>query len=291
MSETPDKRGKKPLVIAITVVVVFGLLTINSRSREFWDSIQPTFSEVDIWLALASTTLLAGGLLFSLRRSSWLLALFLVTAITNFGLGILLNHVDETFPIVLHYLLYTVQSVTGFGVVIPVGILMVVRFKGKLDRVRIGAIIAVCAVPLSRLFAYWINNDLWDYMVLFGSAFTSLLLIFAAWCLAFYSLRERHRPPADTGRVVSMTCPRCSAAITIPTGHGDCPHCRMQISISLEEGACSKCHYPLRGLTGDRCPECGEAIVQPAMSVAESPLGTETVESRVDGRVQNEPRA
>ena len=59
---------------------------------------------------------------------------------------------------------------------------------------------------------------------------------------------------------VSLVCPRCRRKQSIPTGDSTCPSCGLRISIRVEEPRCANCDYLLRGLTSDRCPECGTAI-------------------------------
>ncbi|HVX84847.1 MAG TPA: hypothetical protein VH253_08535 [Phycisphaerae bacterium] len=82
--------------------------------------------------------------------------------------------------------------------------------------------------------------------------------------IIYHSLRHPlpfpHRPPPDAAPAVTLTCPRCSTAQTIPPNGGRCPNCQLRIYIALAEATCSHCGYPLRGLTSDRCPECGRLI-------------------------------
>jgi hypothetical protein len=92
-----------------------------------------------------------------------------------------------------------------------------------------------------------------------------VVLVVALPLAAYLSLNRRipfrHDPPADAGPTVSLTCPRCHCTRAIPTNGGQCPDCRLQIYIALAEGRCKTCGYPLRSLTGDKCPECGTAFV------------------------------
>lgn len=60
---------------------------------------------------------------------------------------------------------------------------------------------------------------------------------------------------------VSLVCPRCRRKQSLPIGDSTCPSCGLRISIRVEEPRCAKCDYLLRGLTSDRCPECGTPIV------------------------------
>jgi len=59
---------------------------------------------------------------------------------------------------------------------------------------------------------------------------------------------------------VSLVCPRCRKKQSLPVGNSTCTSCGLRISIRVEEPRCANCDYLLRGLTSDRCPECGAPI-------------------------------
>jgi hypothetical protein len=133
------------------------------------------------------------------------------------------------------------------------------HFRGKLERVRIGAMVLTVLSILTYLGAFYITGTWYSILYTLIYCALTLALIVAAWCLAFRQV-PANRPPTDARREVSLVCPRCEVQQLITTGHGECVHCRLQISIALDEGVCGKCGYRRRGLTGDRCPECGEAF-------------------------------
>jgi len=55
---------------------------------------------------------------------------------------------------------------------------------------------------------------------------------------------------------ISLTCPRCGSAEEIRAGESACSSCGIGFSIELRENRCP-CGYPLYGLAGKTCPECG----------------------------------
>jgi len=62
---------------------------------------------------------------------------------------------------------------------------------------------------------------------------------------------------------VVLFCPRCRRKQSLAVGNSVCTSCGLRISIRVEEPRCANCDYLLRGLTSDRCPECGTPIGSP----------------------------
>jgi len=59
---------------------------------------------------------------------------------------------------------------------------------------------------------------------------------------------------------VTLTCPRCSAAVTVQSNReGRCDGCRLKVVVEIEEPRCA-CGYLLYELESDICPECGKLI-------------------------------
>ena len=57
---------------------------------------------------------------------------------------------------------------------------------------------------------------------------------------------------------IALTCPRCGSAEETKVGESACSSCDLGFSIALLENRC-RCGYPLYGLSGKTCPECGKA--------------------------------
>lgn len=74
---------------------------------------------------------------------------------------------------------------------------------------------------------------------------------------------ERKKPVAKESIAsvfqLELTCPRCKAELTLPSGIGRCSQCRFALFIEVEEPRC-ECGYLLFRLETSRCPECGRGI-------------------------------
>jgi hypothetical protein len=93
-------------------------------------------------------------------------------------------------------------------------------------------------------------------------------IIAACGTLALLVLeRINRKADAEPGSIelaeVVLFCPRCRRKQSLAVGNSVCTSCGLRISIRVEEPRCANCDYLLRGLTSDRCPECGAAIASP----------------------------
>ena len=147
--------------------------------------------------------------------------------------------------------------------VIALALLLVQRLRGTLDCARIAACALLILLLLIHIAATIPGVLPYNLPIQAARAVVNIasfvFLAFIAWCLAFRQAAP-HRPPIDAARTIALACPRCQSQPQIPAGHGECSNCRLQITISLNEGVCARCNYPLRGLTSDKCPECGTPI-------------------------------
>ena len=58
---------------------------------------------------------------------------------------------------------------------------------------------------------------------------------------------------------LELTCPRCEAELTLPSGIARCSQYRFALLIEVEELRC-ECGYLLFRLETSRCPECGRGV-------------------------------
>ena len=93
------------------------------------------------------------------------------------------------------------------------------------------------------------------------ASFCSLAMI----VLAFINRKvEAVRIAFDSVKQFTLICPVCGTKQTLPVGESRCCKCRLVIRVQFEEPHCPKCNYVLLMLPSDRCPECGEPIINMA---------------------------
>ncbi|HVS71902.1 MAG TPA: hypothetical protein VHQ47_11660 [Phycisphaerae bacterium] len=118
--------------------------------------------------------------------------------------------------------------------------------------------------PAQSLADHFLQSDYISDACLILQLLAILTLLACLPIILFHSLRHPlpfpHRPPPDAAPAVNLTCPRCNTPQSIPPNGGRCPNCQLRIYIALAEATCANCGYRLRGLTSDRCPECGRRI-------------------------------
>lgn len=78
------------------------------------------------------------------------------------------------------------------------------------------------------------------------------------------------------GLSVSLVCPRCGTSQAMRIGRSQCIQCRLHLAIAIEEEQCAQCGYPLFGLSGASCPECGAPIVAQAAGPNPAPTAQDT---------------
>lgn len=74
--------------------------------------------------------------------------------------------------------------------------------------------------------------------------------------------RLNRRPPGTSAEVTGITavqvvCPHCGRKHGAVIGESACAGCGLLITVKVREPRCAACDYPLLGLRGGVCPECG----------------------------------
>jgi hypothetical protein len=277
----------RPLVIAVAVVMVGLALAVGNGSlnSESLDQLLTTVYRVAGSLAYYfPPLLLVGAALYARTRQSKIIGICLAAFLVNAATVVIRlywkrpSYFDLTPTDVV---IETAQLFSDPSWVVPLLLLATVRFRPALERWRIAFMVFLCVAVLQSVFidVYLVLQPRSRLVTtLWFAAMRTLISLgglvtmgVCAWCMAFCQV-TRHRPPGDAQKTVSLVCPRCRQPLEIPTGNGQCPACRLQIFISLEEGMCARCAYPLRGLTGDKCPKCGTPFANnPSTPVAAGP--------------------
>jgi hypothetical protein len=163
-------------------------------------------------------------------------------------------------------------SATVAGLAADVGLLFAIRLRRLVDRALRGlamviaasfgfSVVAACLHdPLfSALPAWLVQNAGWQLVAL--TITLGVVLHLALPILGrMEARRERDRLVAAPDRArLTLQCPRCSLWMQMHSGRVACPGCRLPLLIEFEEPRCA-CGYPLQGLHGDCCPECGRGI-------------------------------
>ena len=231
---------------------------------------------------IAAIYLLIGAICYARTRK----LRFLLVSVIWAALAIIITLLTwSRFPIGRwsNILLSIGQILVNPSIFAPFLLLLSAHCQDHLERLRILAMILIVVAAASQVLTFFLAQFLlrgdtaFDAAIFVETLSTGTLAgttIMMAWCLAFRQA-QIHRPPVDSDKTLAFTCPRCHSPQEITLPAGQCAACRLQFAIALKEGVCAKCRYPLRGLTGDRCPECGTHFVSPAPVGASQPSFTD----------------
>jgi len=78
--------------------------------------------------------------------------------------------------------------------------------------------------------------------------------------VVLYRLNRKTTTSADNVAEVTsvaLTCPHCGREQSVLVGESGCPGCGLVFTLKVREPRCAKCDYPLLGIKGSVCPECG----------------------------------
>jgi hypothetical protein len=274
-TEPTPARRHLPLYAVVAAAAIVALALAASTGGFTLERITDTADSITrVVLRLHSATvyfLIIGALCYSATRDGR----YLLFAIIGAALVIVVAFIPSWFPSAsgefrsVPSVLHDVgMSLVSPIVIVPFAFLFATRFFARFERLRIATLALSLAfvalqigVRLSFLENWRLLQVILTLMEEIVLAALTLALLASAWCLAFRQAPP-HRPPTDAAKTLALTCPRCQNPLTITLPYGQCPACRLQLNVALEEGVCAKCHYPLRGLSGDICPECGTPFVQ-----------------------------
>lgn len=137
--------------------------------------------------------------------------------------------------------------------------------------IRQGTITATMATAMGVVL--WVIRDRFPHALrieqdLIGRAMEATGIIAACGTLAMLVLARINRkvdldPRSIDLAEIDLICPRCRRNQSLAVGESACASCGLRISIRVEEPRCANCDYLLRGLTSDRCPECGTPVCSP----------------------------
>lgn len=259
-----------PIALTLFVMLIVAALTLSRRNLDGWTYALETISSIFHYLFYnVVPPLLVTVILYYYKRNSTVMLLGIsltaVYALTMIVRAIMPRSPDLPAGIIDHAIDFS-QLLTDPAFIISLITLLSFRFRGTTDRARIAGLASIVLMALMYIASFWLHGMLFFLISMALNCATLVILSFCAWCIVFRRHDAPNRPPIDADRAIALTCPRCQSPQTIGSGHGECANCRLQITISLDEGVCDKCRYPLRGLTGDKCPECGTPIVTPPES-------------------------
>ena len=260
-------------IAAVTIIAITLSSSMYGQNVDWYR----LWAQLNAWATIASMVapafFLLGAFLISSRRAInpaffvILTGLVITAGVIGLTITQLPGLIDSRFP----WLRVVGSIYIGLGA-ISLTILWVQELRSGMEAIRFAAIAVViitCVQHAIGIYGGVYPHSVWlmAARAIFG-ILSFFFLAFVSWCIAFRSSVAPNRPPIDAARAVELICPRCKVWQTVQAGHGRCANCRLQITISLDEGVCGTCRYPLRGLTGDKCPECGTPIAMQLPSAA-----------------------
>ncbi len=165
------------------------------------------------------------------------------------------------------------NSMVGVTLTLPAlgvllcGHLLAVETKSSVIRNAAWGAVGLLAAFIAMVVGLIWTIDSWDR---YAGVISSLMSVWGLATLcsmlavpAAARFVERKKPVAKESIAsvfqLELTCPRCKAELTLPSGIGRCSQCRFALFIEVEEPRC-ECGYLLFRLETSRCPECGRGI-------------------------------
>ncbi len=242
-------RTKSPvLALAVLVVVIGCALAWSSGVRPWanlWD-FQWSVLRVGIHIHVSvAVVLLTGALCYAYTRSKRILLLTLVCTGLSLVVELLALHSppplstsDWTF---FDGLLQLGRNLARMSTVVPVLVLLSVRFPGRLAWLRLGCLLGIGGLVASDgIVAFgWTTPWLYRTATVAETVLLTaviLALAAAAWAVAFRQM-PINRPPANAPKNMGITCPRCGLTQELSLPAGECTACRLRIFVALQEGS------------------------------------------------------
>ncbi len=125
----------------------------------------------------------------------------------------------------------------------------------------IGGMASTCGcVTLLTFMTETLGTSEPDFLVRLAGA-SGLLTACATMALVILKLLNRRKPEtvgnAEEIASVQLTCPHCGKKQQMAVGESACEGCGLEFSLRVREPRCGTCGYPLMGVRGGKCPECG----------------------------------
>lgn len=147
------------------------------------------------------------------------------------------------------------------GSTMLIALLTLARFRRRYLWLRIATSLSVLALAAAvwRFLVFQPIDPQLDGMLKTSYVAVVLIVVGSGIHLALHRMTRLRAAEylLTSDSKLSLTCPRCHTAVTLPLGGAQCPECRLRILIEVEEERCRKCGYSLFKLESDVCPECG----------------------------------
>lgn len=189
-----------------------------------------------------------------------------LSALVQFSLGIYGTWFDRSGDPTLFTAMASVSFVIGHANVmkrVPAG---QAGFWAKLAAI-IGMAGAGISTTIVVLVDQWYDSSGSDIPTRILGASALMATCGTMAVLILYRLQKKSAgaiagPLSSAITKVDLTCPHCGKgqAIEVAPRTGHCSNCNLVIRVTIREPRCTACEYPLLGVKGDRCPECGEPI-------------------------------
>lgn len=138
----------------------------------------------------------------------------------------------------------------------------------NLDRryqwIRKGTVLCLALLALLFFVVIWMQLPRWDSELL-SRGMGALGIGVSCGTLAvpiFHRITtiKRREAVRTTELSLTITCPRCNLAQSLPVGRSACAKCKLRFTIDIEEDNCPQCGYALYKLESASCPECGMRV-------------------------------